>query len=93
MTTDKDPALPPLPEPDVGWVDGTDQYGYATYDHAYSAEQMKAYGQASREQALWQAKDVCAAIAQPDAGDHAKFRAGYDFGVSSCESAIKELLK
>jgi protoporphyrinogen oxidase len=40
--------LPPLPEPDIQWVDGRDQYGYDTYDHAYSAEALRAYVLADR---------------------------------------------
>jgi len=36
----------PLPEPDVSWQDGQDQYGYVTYDHAYSAEAMHAHAAA-----------------------------------------------
>lgn len=41
-------TLPPLPEPDVCWVDGEDKYGYATYDDAHSAKQMTEYGQLCR---------------------------------------------
>ena len=47
--------LPPLPEPDTAWVDGVDQYGYDTYDHAYSEEQLKEYGQQCRDAALEEA--------------------------------------
>jgi hypothetical protein len=36
----------PLPEPDVSWQDGQDQYGYVTYDHAYSAEALHAHAAA-----------------------------------------------
>lgn len=36
-------GLGPLPEADVMWEDGKDQWGYAEYSHAYSAEAMHAY--------------------------------------------------
>ena len=35
--------LGPLPEADVQWVDGKDEWGYDDYNHAYSAEAMTAY--------------------------------------------------
>lgn len=37
-------ALPKLPEPDLSFEDGKDQWGYTAYAHAYSADQMQAYG-------------------------------------------------
>lgn len=54
--TDK---LDPLPEPDVQWVDGKDQWGYDAYDHAYSAEAMKAYA----AQCVAQERERCAVVA------------------------------
>jgi hypothetical protein len=50
MNNERSPAevrltdgLGPLPEADVQWVDGKDQWGYDDYSHAYSAEAMTAY--------------------------------------------------
>lgn len=50
MTTEATPTavgsndeLGPLPEPDVQWVDGKDQWGYDDYSQAYSAEATTAY--------------------------------------------------
>jgi hypothetical protein len=43
MSTPHQDGLPALPEPDVSWVDGKDQYGYDTYDHAFSASLMRDY--------------------------------------------------
>jgi len=39
--------LPELPEPDYSHEDGTDEYGYATYGHAYTADQMQDYARAA----------------------------------------------
>ena len=36
--------LPKLPEPDLSFEDGEDQWGYPAYAHAYSADQMRDYG-------------------------------------------------
>jgi hypothetical protein len=56
VAQDGDVPMPELPSPDVAWVDGKDEYGYDTYDHAYSAEQMQefasAYGNARVAAAL-----------------------------------------
>lgn len=43
--------LPPLPEPDVFCVDGSDRWGYDTYSHAYSADALQAYARAAIAQA------------------------------------------
>jgi hypothetical protein len=36
-------VLGPLPEPDVMWVDGKDQWGYDDYSSAYSADALVAF--------------------------------------------------
>lgn len=41
--TENRDELGPLPETDVRWVDGKDQWGYDEYSSAYSEEAMRAY--------------------------------------------------
>lgn len=53
-----DDGLPPLPEPDVMYEDGRDQWGYTAYGHAHSDDQLR---QAQRQavafvRAAWEAE-------------------------------------
>ena len=52
--------LGPLPEADVSWVDGKDQWGYDDYSHAFSAEAMTSYAaqQVAAERERWRAAAV-----------------------------------
>lgn len=43
-------TLPPLPEPEVMWVDGKDQWGYDAHEHAFSADQVRTYALAALAQ-------------------------------------------
>ncbi len=59
MTTE----LPPLPETDVSWVDGRDQWGYDAYESAYSAEALQAYARTALEAQAARIAELEAALA------------------------------
>ena len=70
-----------MPEPDVSYVDGEDQYGYATYSHAHSDEAMQAAFDAGRAAGLEAAVDVIL-----------NFQAGWiPDGFTECADAIRNL--
>ena len=51
--------LPPLPEPDVFYPDGRDQWGYEVTGCAISEEAVRAYGDACARAALEAAAALC----------------------------------
>ena len=77
-----------MPEPDVSYVDGEDQYGYATYSHAHSDEAMQAAFDAGRAAGLEAAAKVC----EDDwNGDADTYQDSIAFNV--CADAIRNLAK
>ena len=63
-------TLPPLPEPDVSWVDGKDQYGYDEYSHAHSDAATLNYADqaVAAEREHWQAATALCDKHQPSGG-------------------------
>lgn len=72
---------PTLPEPDVQWVDGKDQWGYDTYDKAYSHEAMLDFYRAGYAAAL----EDFAKAADKRASDH--LNAQDDSGIAKAQEA------